>query len=132
RGEQLEAYAEGLVCLTGAPEAGLLPSLLRQRRYEEAAAAARRLRALYGRENCGIEVTRTLTEGEVALSHRLFDLAEHLGLDPIITNAVRHATKMEFAPYEAQCRIRLHLPPAEQHAELPLNGERYLKRTAGM
>lgn len=47
RWEDLEAHAVGLVCLSGTPEHGHVACLLRQRRYREAAAVARRHRDLF-------------------------------------------------------------------------------------
>jgi error-prone DNA polymerase len=130
--EDVVENAAGLVCLSGGPEAGEVPLLIRQRRYKEAAAVARRHLALFGSENYAIEVTRTLTEGEDRLSERLFQLADYLGVSAVATNVVRYSRKDEVAAYEAVCRVRLGLKPHEQHAELPFNGERYLKNATEM
>jgi error-prone DNA polymerase len=132
RWEDLEAHRDGVVALSGSPDHGLIPVLVRRRRYEEAVAAARRLRTVFGPGGVYVEVARTLVEGERALSHRLFDLADHLGVAPVATNVVRHATKAGVVAYEAQCRVRLRLAPHEQHVELPFNGERTLKSTEAM
>lgn len=131
RWEELAENTDGLVCLSGAAipgECGEVPSLIRRRRYAEAKAAALRHLALFGRERYRIEVTRTLTEGEPLVSHRLLQLAEHLHVAAVATNPVHHATKAGLAAHEALRRVRLRLSsPHEQHADLPLNGEGYLK-----
>lgn len=130
--EDLEAHHNGLVCLTGTASHGNLPVLLRLGRYGEAKEWLQSLRSLFGASNLFIEVTRTWGDGEWTVSHRLLELADHLGLPPVATNPVRHATKSGYAAYEALCRVRLGLAPHEQHAELPLNGEGYLKDGAAM
>ncbi len=125
--EDLEVHHDGLVCLTGASMHGHLPVLLRLGRYGEAKEWLLCLRSLLGAGNLFVEVTRTWGDGEWAVSHRLLELADHLGLPPLATNPVHHAAKSGYAAYEALCRVRLGLAPHEQHAELPLNGEGYLK-----
>lgn len=105
----LERHADGLVCLVS--ERTLLPRLL----------------ALFGKGSVFVEVTRTLAEGEHQRSLHLFDLADALDLPAVATNAVQYSTKAEFPAHEALLRVRLGVPVGEEHGELPLNGERYLK-----
>lgn len=130
--EDLETHHAGLICLSGSALHGRLTALVRLRQYDRAGAWARRLHALFGVGNFFIEVTRTMSEGEYGISRRLLELADHLGVLPIATNPVHHATKTEYAAYEALCRVRLGLAPQEQHADLPQNGEGYLKDGAAM
>ena len=130
--EDLEMHRAGLVCLSGSATHGRLAALVRLRQYDRAEAWARCLHALFGSGNFFIEVTRTMSEGEWVISRRLLELAHHLGIPPVATNPVRHSTKTEYAAYEALCRVRLGLAPQEQHADLPQNGEGYLKDGATM
>ena len=125
--EDLELHHVGLVCLSGSIRRGRLGALLRVRRFAPAADYARRCQAVFGRGNYYIEITRMLIEGEHEVSRRLIELAEYIGAPVIATNPVHHATKMGLAAHEALCRIRLRLPPDEEHADLPANGEGYLK-----
>ena len=127
RWEDLEANAAGLVCLSGDSEHGHIAHLLHCGRYREAADLARRHLILFGPSGYAVEVTRTLREGERRLSNRLFQLADYLRVPAVATNPVRHATKMGLVAHEALCRVRLGLKPDEQHADLPINGEQYLK-----
>ncbi len=127
RWENLETNAAGVVCLTGSPERGAIPRLLRRGRYTDAEQHARRLLDTFGPGNVAVEVTRSLAEGEHALSNRLFELADHLHLPAVATNAVHYATKPEMAGHEALRRVSLGLGPEEEHADLPLNAERYIK-----
>lgn len=130
--EDLEASHAGLVCLSGSALHGRLAALVRQRQFDCAAAWGRRLQTLFGAGNFFVEVTRTMTEGERGISRHLLELADHLGVPPVATNPVHHAIKSEYAAYEALCRVRLGLTPQEQHADLPQNGEGYLKGGAAM
>ena len=127
RWEDLEANYRGLVCLSGSPNYGEIPRLLFKRRFAEALASAERCIQTFGRQNFAIEVTRSLAEGERELSLRLFELADHLSVPAVATNAVYHAVKSGLAAHEALRRVRLGLKAHEQHGDLPLNAERYLK-----
>ncbi|WP_184203971.1 DNA polymerase III subunit alpha [Armatimonas rosea] len=125
--EDLERHSEGLVCLTGAPPQGWIPKLLLQSRDEESERALARLLGIFGRDRVFVEVVRSLAEGEHSLSLHLFDLADRLGIRAVATNAVAYSTKTEFPACEALLRVGLVVPVGEEHGELPLNGERYLK-----
>ena len=127
RWEDLEAFPDGLVCLTGAPPWGLIPRLVLQRRDREAERALERLVGIFGPGNVAVEVVRSLAEGEHSLSLHLLDLADALNLPAIATNGARYGTKPEFLAHEALRRVALGVPVGEEHGELPLNGERYLK-----
>lgn len=105
--DDLERHADGLVCL--------------------ATAHFPRLLGIFGRGNVFVAVVRSLAEGEHQRSLHLFDLADSLDLPAVVTNAVAYSTKAEFPAHEALLRVRLGVPVGEEHGELPLNGERYLK-----
>ncbi|MES2465413.1 MAG: DNA polymerase III subunit alpha, partial [Armatimonadota bacterium] len=127
RWEDLEANAAGIVCLTGSPEHSAIPRLLRRGRYTDAEEYTRRLCDIFGAGCVFVEVTRSLAEGEHALSNRLFELADHLHLPAVATNAAHYATKPEMAGHEALRRVSLGLTIEQEHGDLPLNAERYLK-----
>lgn len=105
--DDLERHADGLVCLATAH----LPRLL----------------SIFGKGNVFVAVVRSLAEGEHQRALHLFDLADSLDLPAVATNAVAYSTKAEFPAHEALLRVRLGVPVGEEHGELPLNGERYLK-----
>ena len=130
--EDLEECHGGLVCLSGQPEDGRVPALLRLGRCAEAQEVARRCQGLFGRGNYFLEVTRARTPGGRSLCQSLRCLADALDAPAVANNGVRHATKAGVAAHEALCRVRLGLAPHEQHADLPFNGERYLKGSEEM
>ncbi len=109
-----------------------MPILLRLGRYAEAQEVAQRCQSLFGHGNYFLEVTQAKTPGNRSLSHSLRCLADALNAPAVATNGVRHATKGGGAAYEALCRVRLGLAPHQQHADLPFNGERYLKSSEEM
>ena len=132
RWDDMETCAEGLVCLTGSPERGAVPLLIRQRDYSGAMQYAKSLLALFGKGNLYVEVVRSLIEGERTVSLHLFELADALEVPVVATNAVRHATRLDYAAHEVLRRIGLSLPPGDEHGEMPLNAERFLKMASAM
>ena len=130
--EDLEAGREGLVCLSGSARHGRIPALVRRRQYAQAKDLAVRCRALFGVGNYFLEVTRTLTDGEDRVCEALLALADTLGVPAVATNPVHHAVKMGLPAHETLCRIRLGLAPDRQSADLPYNGEGYLKSAEAM
>ena len=54
-------------------------------------------------------MTRTMREGEYAVSCALLELAEHIGAPVVAANPVHHAIKVGLPAYEALCRVRLGL-----------------------
>ena len=130
--QDLEAHRAGLVCLSGSFTRGRLAALIRARRYKQASEYARQCQAVFGIGNYYVETTRTLTEGEHEASLRLIQLAAHVGAPVVAANPVHHTVKVGLAAHEALCRVRLGLAPEDEHAELPFNGEGYLKSAEQM
>ena len=151
--EDLEAFHSGLVCLSGQPDLGRVPILLRLGRCKEARDFAQKCLNLFGKGHYFLEMTRIRLPGERALCQSLHSLGQdlrstspnhsaecqslrrfaYLSACPLIaTNGVRHAVKSGVAAHEALCRVRLGLAPHQQHADLPFNGERYLKSAEEM
>ena len=125
--DDLEAYSDGLMCLTGDNHHGFAARGTRSRDTAVFLSGVDRLQACFGSGRLGIAVCRTLDEGEQRLCGHLFDLADHLRLPAVAVNAVRHARKAGLAAHEVLRRIALHLAAGDEHAELPVNGERWLK-----
>ena len=128
----LEAHQAGLVCLSGSFSRGRLAALIRARRYKQAEEYARQCQANFGVSHYYVEITRTLAEGEHEVSCDLIELAQHIGAPIVAANPVHHSLKVSLAAHEALCRVRLGLAPEDEHAELPMNGEGYLKSSEQM
>lgn len=99
----LSRHAAGLVCLSGSTARGRLAKLVQARRYEQAVSYARRCQSVFGVGNYYIELTRTLREGEQAVSCALLELAECVHAPIVAANPVHHAVKMGLPAYEALC-----------------------------
>ena len=130
--DDLETHHAGLVCLSGSSSRGRLAALIRARRYKQAEEYARRCQTVFGVNNFFVEITRTLAEGEHEVSCDLLELAQHIGAPVVAANPVHHSLKVGLAAHEALCRVRLGLAPEDEHAELPLNGEQYMKSSERM
>jgi error-prone DNA polymerase len=84
----LEAHAEGLVCLAGCARQGLVPRLVAAGRRREAEAALRGLVATFGRGNVYVELQLPRVRGHRRLARELAQLAEAVGVPTVATGNV--------------------------------------------
>lgn len=124
--EYLEGHTEGLIALSGC-RLGELPELLLRGRREEAAGAAERYVALFGRENFFIELQMLRLPRDRALSDALCQLAEHLGVEAVATNNVHFARSAQFPLHDLLTCVRTRTRLQDVHVARRLNGENYLK-----
>ena len=98
----VEEHADGLVCLSGCARRGLAV-------HDPNAAA--RLAGAFGRDHFLIELQRPFERGDARRTIALRDLAEHLGVDTIVTGNVHaHAprrTLLQDALVAIRCRTSL-------------------------
>ncbi len=87
----LETHSEGLFCLSGCRK-GDIPRLVLAGRNEEAAAAARRYRDIFGRRFY-IELQNNLCPEDRRLCRSLAELAHGLGIGCVATNNVHYARR---------------------------------------
>ena len=87
----LETHSEGLFCLSGCRK-GDIPRLVLAGRNEEAAAAARRYRGIFGRRFY-IELQNNLCPDDRRLCRSLAELAHGLGIGCVATNNVHYARR---------------------------------------
>lgn len=113
--EELEEFAEGLVCLTGA-------------HFEIAEQLAR----IYGRENVYVELQRHHHREEEARNQAAVETARRLGLALLATNGVAYATADDRELLDVLTAIRNHVTIEEAGRLLSMNSERYLKSPAEM
>jgi len=116
--EELEQYAEGLVCLTGEgpPTRARFEKLIR----------------LYGRNGVYAEVQRHFLRDEEARNQAVIDLARSMKLPLLATNGVCHATREERELFDALTAVRHKTTVMEAGRRLARNAERYLKSPAEM
>ncbi|MGI8660429.1 MAG: PHP domain-containing protein, partial [Thermoleophilaceae bacterium] len=84
----LAEHAEGLVCLSGCARHGAVARVLEADRHAEAAAAARRLVAIFGRANTRIELQRPFARHDRRRNRLLAALAQRLGVPAVATGNV--------------------------------------------
>src|SRR6184192_3742332 len=94
----LEARHAGLIVLSGC-RTGLLPGVLRRDGPAAARRLAERCRAVFGKENCYVELQRNYVRGDLALTRALNDVADSVGLDVVASGNVH---------YHKRERHRLH------------------------
>ncbi len=90
--DQLETYAEGLVCLSGCARDGAVASHVEAGRHAEAAAVARRLLGIFGPDRFRVELQRPFWRHDRRRNRLLAELAGRLGVPTVATgNAHVHA-----------------------------------------
>jgi error-prone DNA polymerase len=120
-----------LIALTGDREGPLARRLLRGDRAGALQAACRLIDA-FGKDNVCVELCRHHLRDDAFLNRGLVDLARHLGLRLVASNAPLHATRSGRMLADAFTCLRHHTTLAEAGALLAVNGERHLKPHAEM
>ena len=115
-----------LIALTGDREGPVLRHLLGDDK-EAALRAAEGLVAMFGRENVYVEIHRHGLRDDGRLNRQLVDLATHLKLPLLASNAPLHATRGDRLLADAFTCLRHHVPLDAAGRLLAPNGERHLK-----
>jgi error-prone DNA polymerase len=124
--EHFEPAAGNLIALTGDRDGPVCRALLRD---DKAAAlqAAQQLIGQFGQKNVYVELNRHGLRDDDRLNSHLVDLARHLKLPLLASNAPLHATRGDRRLADAFSCLRHHLPLNEAGKLLAANGERHLK-----
>ncbi len=111
--EELEQYAEGLVCLTGegSPTRVRFDKLIR----------------IFGCKNVYAELQRHFHRDEEARNQAVIDLARSLKLPLLATNGVRHALPQERELFDTLTAVHHKTTVMEAGQLLARNAERHLK-----
>jgi error-prone DNA polymerase len=120
-----------LLALTGDRDGPLCRPLLANDR-QAALQAAERLVRLFGQGNVYVELTRHGLRDDGRLNSQLVDLAAHLRLPLLASNAPLHATRGDRRLADAFACLRHHVPLDRAGRLLAPNGERHLKSPAQM
>lgn len=122
----LASHKEGLFVLSGCRR-GLIPSLILQKRYNEARQTAEHYKHIFGQNSFVIELSESLLPGSMSLNRSLSELASSLDLRTVATNNVHYATKEDFQIHDILTCIRTLTKLEDVHPERRLNSENYLK-----
>ncbi len=115
-----------LIALTGGRGGPVCKPLLRDDR-KAALCAAERLVGAFGRKNVFVELHRHGLREDGRLNRHLVDLAGHLRLPLLASNAPLHATRGDRRLADAFACLRHHVPLDQAGRLLAPNGERHLK-----
>ncbi len=115
-----------LIALTGGRDGPVCRPLLRDDR-RQALEAAQRLVDAFGRANVYVELHRHGLRDDGRLNRHLVDLAGHLRIPIVTSNAPLHATRGDRRLADAFACLRHHLPLDRAGRLLAPNGERHLK-----
>jgi error-prone DNA polymerase len=105
--DELEEYAEGLICLTGGDE-GALSAALASGGEEEARQVLDRLTSIYKRQNVYVELQRHGICEEEWRNNAAIGLADSFNLPLLATNGVRYATQYDREILDIFTSIRNH------------------------
>ncbi len=120
-----------LVALTGDRDGPVCRALLRDD-PRAAQAAAEALVAAFGAANVHVEIVRHGLRDEARLHRQLRDLAGHLRLPLLASNAPLHATRADRPLADAFACLRHHTTLDRAGTLLAPNGERHLRSAAAM
>jgi error-prone DNA polymerase len=125
-GGELGRIGDHLIALTGDRDGPVCRPLLLNQRHA-ALVAAGRLIEIFGHGNVYVEINRHGLRDEGKLNRLLMDLATHLRLPLLASNAPLHATRGDRRLADAFACLRHHLPLDQAGRKLAPNGERHLK-----
>jgi error-prone DNA polymerase len=124
--QELEAHAEGLICLTGGDE-GPLAAALAHARPDEAQRQLDRLIGIFGPKNVYVELQRHFHREEESRNRVAIDLARSFHLPLLATNGVNYAIPKARELADTFTAIRQHKTLSTAGRLLAHNSERHLK-----
>src|SRR5258707_5570557 len=124
--DELAAYAEGLVCLTGGND-GPLAQSINHRGHREVQETTERLINIFGKGNVYAELQRHFNRAEEARNHALIEIARRLKLPLLATNGVGYATRAQRQVADVFTCIRNHVQLETAGRLLSTNSERFVK-----
>jgi len=130
--EELAAYAEGLVCLTGSFDGPLAKTLEVVSDTEELQTTTEWLMDVFGKENVYAELQRHYDREEEAFNQTVIEIARRNRLPLLATNGVCHAIPARREVSDVFTCIRNHVRLETAGRLLARNSERYLKSAETM
>jgi error-prone DNA polymerase len=129
--EELAAYANGLICLTGGEE-GPLAHALANGGIERATQAVEQLCGIFGHSNVYVELQRHFCREEEARNQAAIKIARKLSLPLLATNCASYAQPQQRELLDVFTCIRHHRNLSNAGRLLTLNTERHLKTSEEM
>ncbi len=129
--QELEEYAEGLICLTGGHEGPLAATLARvgiikaQKQLDQ-------LIGIFGHKNVYVELQRHFHREEESRNRAAIDLARSFHLPLLATNGVNYAAAKSCELCDAFTALRHHRTLSTAGRLLTRNSERFLKSSEEM
>jgi error-prone DNA polymerase len=124
--DELAAYAEGLICLTGGSD-GPLAKDVHLGDAEIAQRSTEWLVDVFCKENVYAELQRHFNRAEEARNHALIEIARRLNLPLLATNGVGYATRAQRQVADVFTCIRNHVRLETAGKLLAINSERHVK-----
>lgn len=122
---------EDVIVLSGCRK-GEISSLILAGKQHRAYLRAKDYLSLLGRNNFYIELQANLLPGDNRLNYYLLQIAEDLGIEPVVTNNVHYAEHDDFIIHDLLTCIRTLSKVEDINPLRPLNGENYIKSSAQM
>jgi len=129
--QELQEYAEGLICLTGGDE-GPLAVALEQGGIDEARRQLDQLIGIFGANNVYVELQRHFLREEESRNRAAIEIARSFHLPLLATNGVNYASPKTRELCDAFTAIRHHRTLSTAGKLLSRNSERFLKFPAEM
>jgi len=124
--QELEEFADGLICLTGGA-LGPLTAAIRRGGIVEGRQTLQRLVGIFGSRNIYVELQRHFERDEEAINHRAIELAREFQLPLLATNGVRYATGAAREILDVFTCLRHYRTLETAGRLLSRNAERFLK-----
>ena len=130
--DDLERHSEGLICLSGCARHGAIARAVEDARHVEAAQAARRLLAIFGRDHLRIELQRPFARHDRRRNRLLSELAGRLSVPTVATGNVHAHDRSRAALQDALVAVRLGRTLDECEAQRRGNSAHALAPPAAM
>jgi error-prone DNA polymerase len=122
----LEARHAGLIVLSGC-RSGVLPTVLRRDGRAAARRFAERCHAVFGKENCFVELQRNYVRGDLALTRALQTLAHDVRLGVVASGNVHYHARPRHRLHDVLVAIRHRTTLDGSHSVRRANSEFFLR-----
>jgi len=129
--DDLEQYSKGIVCLSGSPDDGLLPTAIRGGERPVVEHHLDRLRSIY-KDRFYLELQRHLRRDEERINQSLIEISTRTGVPLVATNGTLYADKHDREIADLFTCIRNSATVRTAGRLMSLNAERFVKTPSYM